>query len=231
MHKKIVLSLLFTVYAIYHFATLQISPLPWFDETYFASLTHTYLETGIMQTKIAMILNDGREVVEYGPCYFWLTALAFKIFGFGILQFRIIGLLFGFFLIYIFYRFLKLTGTNMIFLFLLLFAFDPILHSSMHGGRMDTMAASLSLFSVVLFLENRVKGNSILYFISGCSGALAILTTPRSGFLLIPVALMLFVSWVKTKNLKSFSNGLVWSAPILILYLFWFFHAFGNLEI
>ncbi|MBI4945066.1 MAG: glycosyltransferase family 39 protein [Bacteroidetes bacterium] len=227
--KKKILFLLFAIaYVSYHLFTLVISPLPWFDETFFASISRSYLELGLFQAKVAMVWSYAKNILAYGPVYFWLTSFSIKIFGFGIFQFRIVCLLFGFAMLFLFYRLLPSQANKLI--FLALFSLDTIVHSGMHSGRMDTMAVSFLLLCIYFFLRSGDNKFYLNVLLSGLFAAAALLTTPRSGVFFIPLGLLMLYRFLHHRQIKYFIAGLIWLVLIIALYAFWFAYAFGSLN-
>src|SRR3954469_703237 len=99
-HLKIICSVLAIFYLTFHLVTLSYNPLPWYDETYFASIALNLTHHGTFFPMIAYHAKVLKEDIAYGPVYFIFTGLSIKLFGFGIFQFRVINLLFGFLLVW-----------------------------------------------------------------------------------------------------------------------------------
>ena len=79
--------------ALWHFWALPYSPLPWFDETFFASITHSFINGSGFQLAVCPLQSNGEPVLLYGPVYFLLTGLITKTLGFGLFSFRLANLL------------------------------------------------------------------------------------------------------------------------------------------
>lgn len=58
----------------YHLFTLEIQPLPWFDEVYFASIADNFINNGSLVPEIGSYARNGRPALTYGPVYFFLQA-------------------------------------------------------------------------------------------------------------------------------------------------------------
>jgi len=216
---------------IYHILVLPISPLPWFDETYFASMTLNFMETGEFNPKIGPLLDYYYpQSKAYGPGYFLVLASVYKFFGFGVFQTRIPGLLFGFITPFLGYKILKESGCKIIFcsFFVFLLLFDTIFLQNIHSGRMDSMALMLA-FSGIYCLVVGLKNGSISSFIlTGLFFGFAILTTPRIAVCLIGPALFLGFSFLRRPGLDIFKRAIVVLLLVLAIYSIWVFWGFGG---
>lgn len=236
MKRKIILYLVGAAYFVYHITTLDISPLPWFDETVFVDITRSFIQSGKFSFNAAAYFMGNHEVFEYGPLFFYFTSTVIQAVGLGVFQFRITSLFFGFLTILFFYKLLENAKVDkkIAFLSLMLFSLDPLFHSNMHGGRMDTMALAFVLISLLLVLRipffSRPLTAYLYSLLSGSFAAAAILTTPRSGILLISISFLLLFRWLSSKKQKYFLSGLCWTVPLVGFYLIWFFYAFGNVS-
>jgi len=235
MKNRILIILFLLIYIVYHLISLNVSPLPWFDEVVFASISNEFASSGKLILKVAPYLAANEEITVYGPIYFFFTSTIIKLIGLGIFQFRIISLLFGFLCVVILYKYFKLFQINKksIFLCLIIFLTDPIFNSSMHGGRMDTMALFFALCSIYCFLINllgKFHSSYKLSFLSSLFAALAILTTPRVAFLLLPIFLFLIFYFLKYKKITVFISGIIWVVTIFLFYSIWFLYAFDSFD-
>jgi 4-amino-4-deoxy-L-arabinose transferase-like glycosyltransferase len=220
--KKVIVISIAILYLLWHVFMLSYYPLPWFDETYFASISLNFMERGTFVPQVAYHAREGREALTYGPVYFFLTGLSQKLFGLGILQFRIVNLLFGLLCILASLRILGLKelGFSSI-LFLIVFSLDPFFNLSMHEGRMDLTALFFALLSLYFVLKN--EGRTIFY--SAISASLALMTTPRSAIIIIGVIMILVMNAYKDDKYKSLIQ---WAATFIALYALWLFYAFGG---
>jgi 4-amino-4-deoxy-L-arabinose transferase-like glycosyltransferase len=221
-NKYLVFILFIISYLLWHIFTLSYNPLPWFDDTYFASISMNLVEQGNFIARISYHAQDGWEALIYGPIYFFLTGISLKIFGFGILQFRIVNLLFGFMSIWVCLKIIRLNGiSRSSILFICVFALDPFFMLSIHEGRMELTALFFALLSFYYILKN---GKRDLYY-SAISASLALMTTPRSAIVIIGVVMILMVNSYKEGRYKPL---ILWAAILLGIYAIWIFYAFGN---
>jgi 4-amino-4-deoxy-L-arabinose transferase-like glycosyltransferase len=223
MNKKLIIVIAAAIlYLLWHILTLSYYPLPWFDETYFASISLDFIQHGTFVPQVAYHAREGREALTYGPVYFFLTGLSQKLFGLGILQFRIVNLLFGFLCILVS---LKIIGSKELgftaILFLGIFALDPFFNLCMHEGRMDLTALFFALLSLYFVLKD--GGKHIFY--SAISASFALMTTPRSAIVIFGVVMILLMNAYKDNKYKPLVQ---WSFTLLALYALWLFYAFGD---
>ena len=224
---------------LYHLLTLQISPVPWFDETFFASITTSYATIGKFNLGIAPFAYNN-ELLIYGPLYFWITSFFTKIFTFNIFFFRLAGVLFGFSSLFIFYKVLRLfLKSELSYLIIFAIAIDPIFNTSIHSGRMESAALFFAFVSIFLYFKAASKTFSypftlVLFSVSGLAFSLALLTTPRIGVLLpaLGIIQLLYIfntfTWRKVLEITIFGTTLVAVYFLWILYAFKSVHNFIN---
>lgn len=222
-----------------NFITLPISPLPWFDETFFADISiNTIIKCKPLETSIFDVDSLGKgenffdnKILVYGPVYFYVTGVILKLLGIGIIQFRIISFLASITLCYI--TSLLISNRKNQLLFFISILTVPIVISSGHGGRMDTLALTMVLVSYFPFVKKNFDYSEIHYrhvFSSGLFALIAILTTPRCGFLLIPFGLVILYSFIIKINFNSLSKIILWTITIGIGLLSWIYYGFGGFD-
>jgi len=225
------------LFTITQLVTLDKVPLPWFDETFFASIAHQWMQTGNLTPQVAIF----QEVKLYGPIYFWLTGTSLKLLGFSIFSFRLINLICGFGVVWIssliLKHFIHLSGEvsenfkqNLLKLWWVLLLTDPLYHLVLHEGRMDLLALFWALSSIYLILpflrpSSHQSGLSWRFLLSGTLVAIAALTTPRVCFIFVPLGLVLL--WQCRQQLHLL---LIWGGAILGIYAIWVWVAFGSLS-
>ncbi len=222
---------------VYHLVSLTRSPLPWLDEVIFKSITHSYAETGNLYCEVAPFA-EGKQVVQYGPVYFFIASHVEKLLGTSMFYYRMISLVSGFIFVFLIYFFIRdLLGKEhpLSFLFLCILLFDPIVSQSMHGGRMDLMAGSIFLSSLYFFLKMKESlSNNTNYkyaILSGTIAALAVLTTPRVGVLLIAVCIVFLIRLIQEKRTQRFVEGFLWAIAFSLPVALWVFFAFDGNEL
>lgn len=216
------------IWFIYHILTLTISPPPWFDDVWFASITHSFVNNGKFLLEICPLQTD-QEVLAYGPMYFWLTSLSVKLFGFQIISIRLVNFIFGVMNIFIFYKILTPVVKNRVWaLFAIaLVMLDQAFSSNTHNGRMDSVA--LFFYMVTLFIL--LYRNETWYKYVGCGllAACALLTSPRSGFLFLSVPVtVLFIKQFRFFN--WFYSMCIFGTVVVAIYSIWILSKFGSYQ-
>ena len=223
------------VYLLVSLYTLSSNPLPWYDETYMASLSKSFLEKGELIKQVAYYTDNPKVDLRFGPVYFLFTSLSFKLFGIGIFQFRIVAYLSGLLAMVFTVKIFRIYSQSIFLSCLLglLLIYDPFYFRSMREGRMDLMALSFILAAVFFLLKKQQSSKKTIViknvFISGIMAALAILTTPRAGFLYIGLGCIwtyLLILSFKEVILQI----LIWIIPIILLYSVWIIYAYGGFE-
>lgn len=215
------------IFWIYQTGILSFSPLPWFDEVYFASITDAFLNGEGFLPKVAATMQHQETTAAYGPIYFWLIAFSVKVFGFNPFGIRIIALLAGILSVLLSYKLLSKHSSKAIALFgVALLSFDPFWNVCLKQGRMDMLCVAFILGGLLLISDK--KNHRELTYLIGSSSlfGLSILTNPRSGIILIPV--FVFLLWqlaVIHKNPKLVLGFLI---PSVVLYFLWIIVGFGG---
>ena len=159
--------------------TLPVSPMPWFDEVYIASVTESFLET----RKLALGINPLRDTQEltYGPVFFFLQATCFNVLGVGAVQSRLVGFLAGIGIAFLLYRLLRSweLPKHFCLVAMTLLLSDYAFGRGMYSGRMDLVATFL-LMLAVLVIETTRDRHLVGLAVAGVVSGLAVLTTPTS---------------------------------------------------
>lgn len=218
--------LLLSIVGIWHLWSLLYSPIPWHDETFYASISKSLIEGKGFTLEVWPFKMQGKEVLIYGPIYFLLTGLSFSLFGFGIFQFRIVALVFSALSIYVFGNILKQLNINKSItrLFILLLAFDVIVIQNGHSGRMDMVALFFALAAWLAYLKGQTQIKYV--WLMAIAGAASILITPRIAVIIFPLFIYALIQFLKTKN--WFQTAIITLLPTLIYYI-WIVYAFGSL--
>jgi 4-amino-4-deoxy-L-arabinose transferase-like glycosyltransferase len=214
--------------------TLNISPLPWYDEIDFASITHSYMDnkTFVCTANDLYFPGKNTEVLYYGPVYFWVNSVLLKVFGTGMVQFRIVNFLSGLACISLFIKiFSRLNGktyhpaTKIVFAFLVLS--DYTYMQDMHSGRMDLLAL-LFVLAGILLADTSSKKLVPAFLLSGVLIATGLLTTPRMYIIILPYYGYLLYEYIRTRR-RNILIGLVCATlAATILYFAWIIIAFGT---
>lgn len=233
---KLLLIILCTLYVVYHFATLIYSPLPWFDEVSFLSMTESYMTDGTLYEKVR-ILGEPAQKLNYGPIYFVWQSFMIKTFGFGIFTARVTNLIFGFFcLVAVAVIALKLNFKYKQIIGILAFiALEPNFNQFLHSGRMDFIGLLFFLIAYVFFLGGNVtvgKIKIIHLIITGLFLCCSVLTNPRFVFA-FPVFIAYFIYDILVANraerLRVLINYTIILMSFIVLYYYWLWDTFGGL--
>ncbi|MCU0447346.1 MAG: glycosyltransferase family 39 protein [Microscillaceae bacterium] len=228
-NTRVFFSLFLLIYGLIQYYTLAYSPLPWFDEVVFASISQSFGQTGTLQVPAAAFSD---ELKLYGFVYFLLTNVSWWIGGFGIFQFRVVNLLFGIAVVWQTFLLVKdHTDLNPPakagFLLFALMLTDPFFYLCLHEGRMDLTAVFWLLLGIRYSLQNFQKPQITLTILIAFFFSLAMLTTPRSGFVILAVALVTL--WWICQDLKKRGYLVIWGLGSgVFFYSFWIFYAYGG---
>ncbi|MES2352822.1 MAG: glycosyltransferase family 39 protein [Pseudomonadota bacterium] len=222
-----------SVYLVVHLLTLARSPLPWFDDTFFASVTESLQTNGDLRLLISPLWFD-KPVYIYGPVYFFITGTFTALFGFDIFQFRLPALLFSFGIVVVAFLLLRQqkVSPRIAAVACALLALDPTFYRGMHTGRMDSTALFFILLGLLFLFKSQsvIEKRSFLYVaMSGLSAGVSLLTTPRPAYLVGLVGGVLFMWFLKRPSREYFLKAGAWAAFCFSPWLAWFFHAFGNI--
>lgn len=191
-----------SLWILYHFITLSRSPIPNFDEAFFASITRSLQNDGLLMLKMSTYPRfENEEVLFYGPVYFYLQMFITNCIGWGIFEFRLLSLLCGFGIVAVVMliaRSLSIKGGGFIVLFYILI-FDPELNASMHSARMESLALLNFLLGIYLFFFGRLK-SIFSALLAGLFLAVSLLTTPRIGFLFLIIPIGFFIELNASKD-------------------------------
>jgi uncharacterized membrane protein len=237
MNKKywVLLGIATFVYIVYHLATLIYSPLPWFDEVSFLSMTESYMKDGTLFEQ-ARIIGEPAEKLNYGPIYFVWQALMIKTFGYGIFTVRITNMLMGFFCLFLVYRIgfqLKMKQQIAI-AAVVIMALEPNFNQFLHSGRMDFIGLAFFLLSYITFHRSDNKNQTTAFIFAALTGILlccSILTNPRFVFT-FPVYMVYFLYEIIADPGKNriavFVKYVSIAVAFAAVYYLWIFVTFGG---
>jgi 4-amino-4-deoxy-L-arabinose transferase-like glycosyltransferase len=207
-------------------------PPVWPDETLFADTAYELAFHERLATPVWSYVAEGmgERAVWYPPVHFMLLALAYKFFGFGILQTRLVSLLFGVVsIIALFAISTKLTGGDRripVFIVALL-AIDPVFIRGAIIGRGDIIAVAFMLLGFLCFVSQH-KG-LVKYFSSGFFMGLSALTHLFGvmGFFAVFVLSFFERHSIIPKRMRLLLLGL----PFFTLLFFWGAYALQDVNV
>jgi hypothetical protein len=234
---RLLLGIVLTLYVIYHFATLVYSPLPWFDEITFLSMTESYIkDKTFYETCRILVIPD--EKLVYGPLFFILQAFIIKSLGFSIFTVRLSSLVFGIInlaLIYKICRHFKF-GYAATFIAIAIVAFEPNFNQFLHSGRNDFVTLFFFLISYLVYIntDSRSHTKTIIFgLFTGIMLACAALTTPRIifAFSFYVFALIYEIAADKSKTLlHTIIKYCCIAAGFISIYSIWVYSAFDSFK-
>lgn len=201
--------------------SLNYSPLPWFDEVYFASISRSVATKGKMFLDIYPgIFNN--EITTYGPVYFWLQGLIIKASGLNMFTFRLLNFISGLLCLVLLFKLVAKWQPRYAWFFTALLLLDPIYVQNLHSGRMDLLVVVFALAALLFVLNTSLKYSLINPFLVGLLMALAYLTSPRAVFMIAPMLLLILIR----KGLKDF---LLASICFIVPVAFYITFYYGNI--
>src|SRR5262245_36672117 len=224
--------LLVTAYLALHFLTLARSPLPWFDDTFYASITDSVVRTGELKLRVGPLWFD-KPVYIYGPAYFAVTGVLARLSSFDVFTFRLPCLVFALGIIVLVRLILRSrkVARETVILTCVLLALDPTFYKSSHSGRMDSMTLFFILLSLLTMPpKDSVGGRASVgrALGSGVAATIAMLTTPRPAFLVAAIGCILVYRVVRERSRVRWTELLVWGGTLGTLYGIWLLYAFGT---
>jgi len=217
---------------IFYFFKVDSTPYIRTDEGWFAEGSYTLATEGYYGSNMFRGYYGAEKAFHFHPPFHYvILAAIFKLFGFGILQGRLLSLILSFISLFIFYKILALLFPNEeknIKLFpILLILTTPIFYAVAKCIRPENSVLFFVLTTYYLLIRFfHVKRNTYLIFIAGITSACAIITNISGIFIfLFAVSLFIFKDLIEEKDLKTtikniFIYGLGFAIPFAI-YLSW----------
>lgn len=220
------------LYVAFHLATLSTSRLPWFDDTFFSSVADSLLRTGEFELAASPLWIH--QVYLYGPVYFLILGGVFEQLGLGLVQARLPGLLAGFGILAVGFGILRgaRVPPGLAAATCGLLALDPTFHQNIHSGRMDSTALLFLLLSFLSFQSAATRSGraaAVAIAASALFAALGVLTTPRPGYLLIPLGGLLLARWLRRPDREASGQLLLFGAVFALPIGAWIAYAFGSI--
>lgn len=202
-NNKGILIVLFIFIVVYSF-NLDKYPYIWSDEAWFSNSAFTLATQGFLGTTMMPYFYDIAHFTYWQPpVYLLLLSLSFKLFGFGIIQARMVSITLGFFTVlftYIFGKELYNKKTGLIASVLLVS--NPLFFFISRDARMDIAVACFTLIALYFLLIALKRSKCIYYFYSGLFSMLSLLSHPNGIFGIFSVLLIYCVYKFDFKNFK-----------------------------
>lgn len=216
------------VAAIWHLWSLSLSPLPWFDETFYASITHSLLHGNGFRLGVWSWFSD-KEILLYGPVYFITAGLPLRLMEFDPFSFRITNLVFGATLIWMVHGLCKTLDVSLLVrrTVVLVALFDVLFIQNSHSGRMEMVALTFVVASLLYYFKAE-RENDLAYISPfAIAGGLAFLVTPRVAVILIPFYAFAFFGYLHQKRWYDVLRVVFFPSTLILA---WVWAAYGSID-
>lgn len=206
-NNKEILSLLLIFIVLYSF-DLSKYPVVWIDEGWFINPAFNLAFHGFFGTTM---MPDFYNIAHFTywqmPLYMVLVAISFKLFGFGIVQARMVSVFLGFFTILFTYLLGKELFTKKVGLLATsLLIVNPLFFRVAREVRMDIAVACFTLIALYFLVMALKRSKHKYYFCSGLFAILSFLSHPNGIFCIISIILIYCSCRIDFKNLKIHFN-------------------------
>ena len=199
-NKEIII--LLSIFILLYSFNLDKFPNVWGDEAWFSNPAYTLATLGILGTtmKAGGIAN---YTYWQPPVYFLLLAASFKLFGFGLIQARMVSVFLGFFTVLFTYLLGKrLYNKRIGLLASLLLIANPLFFYTSRQVRMDIAVVCFTLIALYYIYIALKDSKPVFYFISSLFAMLALLSHPNGLMGIIAIVLIILVYKVDLKAFK-----------------------------
>jgi 4-amino-4-deoxy-L-arabinose transferase-like glycosyltransferase len=194
--------ILLSIFIILYSFHLDKFPNVWGDEAWFSNPAYTLATVGILGTtmKAGGIAN---YTYWQPPVYLLLLAGSFKLFGFGLIQARMVSVALGFLTVLFTYLLGKrLYNKRIGLLASIILIANPLFFYASRQVRMDIAVACFTLIALYFILIALKDSKPLFYFISSFFAMLALLSHPNGVMGIIAIILIILVYKVDLKDLK-----------------------------
>ena len=216
-------------FIINHILTLPLSPMPWYDEVIFQSISLDFWQNGSFKAPVDPLFHNGQNNFIYGPVYFFLQSLIYHLFGISVVTGRFLNLIFSFGIVLLVIFFYKKIESNSKHILLLIstFIFDYIFNRNMHSGRMDLIPVFIAILAYFIYFDLiHIKQSFLRVSLLAILLSLSILTTPRIYFVYIFLILDSFYLLIKDR--KKLLPNLIIGFIVVSIYCLWVFYSYGS---
>lgn len=195
---------LLLIYTILYTFNLDKYPSVWADEALFTNPAFTLVTQGFLGTAIMpAFYNIAHFTYWQMPAYLILLAISFKLFGFGIIQARMVSVILGLFTVLFTYLLGKeLYSEKIGLLSALILVVNPLFFLIARQARMDIAMVCFALIALYFLVIALKSGKYDYYFGSGFFAMLSVLSHPNGIFGVIIIILSCFIYKFDFKNLK-----------------------------
>ena len=206
-NNKEILLLLLLFIVVYTF-NLSKYPMVWIDEGWFCNPSFNLAFHGFLGTTI---MPDFYSIAHFTywqmPLYMIFLAVSFKMFGFGIVQARMVSVFLGFFTVIFTYLLgRELFNKKIGLLATLLLIVNPLFFKVTREARMDIAVACFTLIALYFLVMALKRSEYKYYFCSGLFAILSFLSHPNGIFCIISIIFLYGICKVNFKDFRSYSN-------------------------
>ncbi len=235
-NNKEIIAILFIFIIVYSFI-LDKYPYIWCDESWFSNAAFTLVTQGFLGTTIIPDFYNINHITYWQPpVYLLLLAVSFKLFGFGIVQARIVSVMLGFFTVLFTYLLgEELYNKKVGLIGSILLISNPVFFFVSRDARMDIAVVCFTLIALYFLLKALKRSKNSYYFYSGLFAMLSLLSHPNGILGILSIILIYCTYKFDFKNfklnLKLEEVKYLFLGPILLLipyliYIFMDFSAF-----
>jgi hypothetical protein len=202
------LFLLNLIFVIFFILLLDRYPAMWFDEGYFSNPAYNLANgNGLVFSTYQNLWGFNVFVFDKGPIFYLLLAFVYKIFGFGLIQGRVLSVAFGIFGLNVFYFYAREFVSRKTSLFItILFGTIPIYFIAAREIRMEIVYAVFDLISfyfLVRYFKTEKKFNRYIVY-AAIFSALSLLTHPNGA-----INIVAFIVCLVFFNIKLTFKGIL----------------------
>ena len=209
---------------LFHLFSITISPMPWFDEVFFADVSFNLQNGNGFMVSVAPYLEHYKNVIHYGPVFFTIQAGSIWALGLNTLGARLPGFLFAIASFILFRNFISRTMGVNAWLLILIGLSLPTVSSTLHNGRMEFVG----LFFWVGSLHFISRKGMVHILIASLLISLMLLTSPRSLVLVFGHGfLILWYNWNSFRSLLY--KLLIFGGVIFSMEYAWALYSAGGL--
>ncbi|KAF5058791.1 Dolichyl-phosphate-mannose-protein mannosyltransferase [anaerobic digester metagenome] len=218
-NKEIIILLL--IYAVFYSFNLDKFPVINGDENWFINPAYDLAMFGKMGTSMIYgSYNIANFTYWQPPVFILLMATSFKLFGFGVLQARMVSVFLGFLTVLFTYQLgLKLYNKKIGLLASLAMISNPLFFMVSRNARMEIAVACftiIALYCIFLVLKESKLG---YYFASAFFAMLALLSHPNGIIAILSVVIIILAEKIKLKTLKfnlNFNEIIVFISGVIL---------------
>lgn len=226
--KKVLPAVLLFVFCFISLYQLFESPPVWYDEGIYQQVVSNITDFGVNSVQVAPGEFEGSQYVTVGYPLLYPASVVFHFFGNGVLQARLVAVLFLVaFIIAAYYLVLKSYGKIKANLTLLVLGSFPILYGNGKAflGEVPGLLFLILFLIGLYFLEKKEKPKPWQILVTGLFAGLSIATKPL--FILIGPAFLIALIWYRKHEIISMKTVVYFTIGVFTPILVWVINQFG----